>query len=128
MIDGKRILFWDEPALGTLAPLLSFLNVKPRGQPSSFVRRDIPWEDREQLGKALVVRNQSNPWGGDILESYLGSANCRMCGITLGSRDLFGYGFIWPERAEHYILDHNVWTPDCTEMLHAVRRTVARPR
>jgi hypothetical protein len=54
--------------------------------------------------------------------SYMGWADCRMCGRRLGTRDFFGDGFVWPEMADHYVLDHKVWTPECDEMLAAVRR------
>lgn len=54
--------------------------------------------------------------------SYLGWANCRICGERLGTRDLFGNGFVWPEGANHYVLIHKVWTKECDEMLAAIRR------
>ena len=47
----------------------------------------------------------------------MGFANCRICGANLGSRDVTAFGFVWPEKAEHYILDHDVWTPDCMRLL-----------
>ena len=58
--------------------------------------------------------------------SYLGYANCRICGEQLGTRDFFGYGFVWPEKAEHYVINHHVWTKECDEMLIAVRKTRRR--
>lgn len=127
---GKRILFWNERTFAPMgvafSQLLSVLGVKPRGEPQEFIRHDIVWGDREALAMALSLGGPSNPRGGSVLESYFGFAECRLCGERLGTRDLFGYGYIWPERAEHYILNHKVWTPDCTEMLQAVRRAARR--
>ncbi len=122
---GKRILFWD--ALhGELQPVLDLLGVVPGGrrygQPKDHVRRDVPYADREELGRALQLRSSMNPTGGDVLMSYMGWADCRICGERLGTRDLFGHGFVWPERADHYVLSHSVWTRECDEMLAVVRR------
>jgi hypothetical protein len=126
---GKRLLFWDELA-GELQPLLDLLGVVPggrkHGQPKDHVRQDIPWADREELGRALQLHSTMNPTGGDVLMSYMGWANCRICGEKLGTSDLFGHGFVWPERADHYVLIHKVWTKECDEMLAAVRRARRR--
>jgi hypothetical protein len=46
----------------------------------------------------------------------MGWASCRICGANLGSRDLTAFGFVWPEKAEHYIVAHDVWTPECTQL------------
>lgn len=125
---GKRILFWDDEACGPLQPLLDALGGlfrgHVRGQPRDHVRPDIPWDDRTQLSRALAIRPPAGTIGGDVLMSYLGWASCRMCGRQLGTRDLFGHGFVWPEGAQHYVLDHQVWTPDCDEMLAVVRRSL----
>jgi hypothetical protein len=126
---GKRLLFWDD-LHGELQPLLDFFGVVPggrkHGQPKDHVRDDVPWEDREELGRALQLRSTMNPSGGDIMMSYMGWADCRICKQRLGTRDFFGHGFIWPELADHYILTHKVWTPECDEMLAAVRRAKRR--
>ena len=121
----KRILFWDDEVGGPLQPLLETLGMFGRrnGQPKDHVRSDVPWSDRSELARALQIRAPAGLLGGDILLSYMGWANCRMCGQRLGTRDLFGYGFVWPELADHYIIDHKVWTPECDEMLAVVRRT-----
>lgn len=120
LLGGKRILFWDELA-GELQPLLDLLNVVPGGrkygQPKDHIRRDVPWADREDLSVALQIKSPLNQRGGDVLMGYMGRANCRICGHQLGSRDLFGHGFTWPEKAEHYVIVHHVWTPECAEML-----------
>ena len=126
---GKRLLFWDEQA-GELQPLLDLLGVVPGGrrygQPKDHVRRDVPRVDREELARALQLRSPANPNGGDVLMSYMGWADCRMCGEKLGTRDFFGNGFVWPDKAEHYVLVHGVWTRECTEMLAAARSTSRR--
>jgi len=45
-----------------------------------------------------------------VLVSYKGSADCRLCGICLGSRDMISQDGKWqfPEKYEHYIEEHNV--------------------
>ena len=122
---GKRILFWDDQA-GDLQPMLDLLGVVPggrkHGQPRDHIRNDVPWADREEVGHALQLRTSMNPNGGDILMSYMGYANCRICGEQLGTSDYFGHGFVWSEKADHYVLVHKVWTKECDELLVAVRR------
>lgn len=126
---GKRLLFWDELA-GELQPLLDLLGVNLRGsrygQPKDHVRQDVAWKDREELGRALQLRSTMNLAGGDVLMGYIGWANCRICGEQLGTRDFFGHGFVWPEKADHYVFVHKVWTKECDEMLAAVRRAKRR--
>jgi hypothetical protein len=126
---GKKLLFWDEQA-GELQPLLDFLGVVPGGrrygQPRDHVRRDVPRADREVLARALRLRSTANPTGGDVGMSYMGWADCRICGARLGTRDFFGHGFVWPELGDHYVLSHDVWTPECSEMLAVVRRAARR--
>jgi len=126
MTNGKKLLFWDEQA-GALQPLLDLLGVVPGGkkygQPRDHVRRDVPRLDREELASALQLRSPAAPKGGDVLMSYMGWADCRICGERLGTCDLFGNGFIWPEKAEHYVLRHDVWTKECSEMLAVLRKT-----
>ncbi len=117
-----RILFWG-PALGygdgvgALAELVVFVvaGKHPDPQPQRCVRPEIPQADRVELAKALAE--------GEVLMPYMGWADCRMCGERLGTKDLHGFGFMWPEKAEHYILVHNVWTPGCTRLLAAIRST-----
>ena len=47
----------------------------------------------------------------------MGWANCRICDANLGSGDLTAFGHVWPEKAEHYVLKHAVWTPACEAIL-----------
>lgn len=56
---------------------------------------------------------------GNVLMSYMGHADCRICGAELGFRDLGDFGLVWPEKAEHYVLEHGVWLPDCDKLLAA---------
>jgi len=124
--SGKKLLFWDEKVDGGLGQIMDLLGVVPGGkkygQPKDHIRQAVPWADREELAKALQERSTMNPTGGDVLMSYLGWADCRICGEKLGTRDFFGYGFVWPEKADHYVIVHKVWTKECDEMLMAVRR------
>jgi hypothetical protein len=95
----RRILFW-----GLL-----------RGErPRDFVLTDITTDRRQALAVVLM--------SGRAMEAYPGWANCRMCGSELGTQDLGALGFVWPEKAEHYILAHGVWTPDCDRLEFAARR------
>ena len=114
---GTPLLFWDEQA-GELQPLLDMLGVVPGGrrydQPSVHVRHDVPQDKRQELARALQ--------DGNVLTTYRGCAACRICGVRLGSQDWFGYGFVWPQKAEHYVLMHDVWTKECDALLAVLRR------
>jgi len=59
---------------------------------------------------------------------FKGMACCRICEATLGSAHLTGHGFVWPEKAEHYVLQHGVWTPECHKLLVAARNPLPSPR
>jgi len=103
--------------IGVLAELfVGALIGKPvNPQPQNCIDERIAVADRSELAAALAR--------GTIFESYMGHANCRICNVELGSRDLTGWGFIWPEKAEHYITEHKVWTPACSRLLAAIRTT-----
>jgi hypothetical protein len=123
----KRLLFWDEPNEGLLGVVTRIFGVvteaRTRGQPRDHVRDDVPRIEREELARALQLRSPQNPTGGNVLTSYLGWADCRICGARLGTRDFFGHGFVWPEKADHYVLVHKVWTGECTDLLMELRHT-----
>lgn len=129
---GKQLLFWDdEPANEGLQPLLDTIAValgRKRGQPKDHVRHDVPPVDRLELIRALQLRSVTNPAGGAVLMNYMGWAVCRICGKRLGTRDFAAHGFVWPEKADHYLVAHQVWTPECAEMLAAVRRQQRKTR
>ncbi len=58
---------------------------------------------------------------GKIAECYLGWADCRICGARLGTKDLSGYGLVWPEKCEHYLEAHGVWTEGLDRLLKAIK-------
>lgn len=121
--DGEKILFWsDEPkdwvhrlVQGAFESILGEYAIG-EGNPRDHVHADIPAVDRKALALALT--------NGKVGISYMGWADCRICGTRLGTSDLYGWGFIWPAKAEHYVLHHNVWTPGCAKLLAAVREYV----
>ena len=86
-----------------------FMGRLPDNQPKDFVRTGIPRARRELAAKLLA--------SGKIIESYFGDANCRICGEVLGNKDLAGYGMLWPEKAEHYVLEHDVWVPGLDRLI-----------
>lgn len=47
-------------------------------------------------------------------EEYRGFAGCRICGATLGTRDMItpDNKFVFPEKWEHYIIEHGVRPDD----------------
>jgi hypothetical protein len=104
--------------LTKLIPILFWERV-PGKRPQDFVRSDIAAQDRQSLAHVLAH--------GAVLISYMGWADCRICGEALGSQDLAGFGFFWPQKAEHYVLQHNVWTLDCSLLLSAARFHKAVP-
>ena len=126
---GKRLLFWDDRIGGELQPLLDLLGVVPGGrkygQPKDHIRTDVSRTDREALACALQIRSPENPEGGDVLMGYMGWADCRICGVQLGTQDLGRFGFVWPEGCEHYILAHDVWVPGLDFLLAAARGQAA---
>jgi hypothetical protein len=135
----KHVLFWGPaitwPSYGDMRGINLLvdgifalaLGVLPPNEPKHHIRPGIPRADREALAVALA--------SGKKAESYFGYAECRICSSSeigavrrteIGCADLYGWGYIWPAGAEHYILEHDVWTPDCTRLLAAVRRDVAK--
>ncbi len=84
--------------------------------PAHWVRRDVPRDRREKLARVLAT-------GERVAEVTMARAGdpvaCLVCGEELGTRDVRGYGFQWPEGSEHYVLRHDVWTPGCDRLLEA---------
>jgi hypothetical protein len=97
---ADRILFWTR-AQGS--------------RPQDFVRPDIPNTARQIVAVALSAGRDAHPEF-----QAKGWANCRICGRQLGTRDLGGLDLVWPEGAEHYVLEHGVWTPGCSELLSRI--------
>ena len=84
-------------------------------RPQDHVRHDVPEVSRRALAVVLQHGRDAHPG-----VQAMGWASCRICGANLGSRDLTAFGHVWPEKADHYILAHAVWTPECAALLHAV--------
>lgn len=72
----------------------------PEAPPQAFVRTDIPDDRRRAL--AMILAH------GDVHKRYRGLAVCRICQQWLGSADMTAHGMIYPQRAEHYIIEHDV--------------------
>jgi hypothetical protein len=102
--EGKRcIMFWSASH-----------------RPQSHVNGTARVTPGDMLTAIAVLR------AGEVLERYLGYADCRICGQTLGTKDLTAFDFVWPEGAEHYIMVHGVWVPGMDELLAAVKSGVQR--
>jgi hypothetical protein len=99
-MDYPHLLFWT-----------------PEDPPQSFVRHDVPAGERALVAHALLR-------GWHVI-ACAGHANCRICGEALGSSDMAVHGMIYPQKAEHYLIEHDVWTPGCDELL---RRLQTRSR
>lgn len=87
-----KIMFWSEDL-----------------KPADCVDQNVPAEKREAIAKILTA--------GKVDAQYRGIAHCRMCRRMLGSADLTGHGFKWPQNAEHYVLKHGVWLPELDVLL-----------
>jgi 2'-5' RNA ligase len=72
------------------------------------------------VGASVVKRVVEALQNGQTHVSYKGWADCRICGDHLGSQDLYAEGYIWPSKAEHYILKHGVWTPDLSRFAESL--------
>ena len=108
--------------------LLEVLNTTPRllywgswSHPRLFIRGNISEADRAEVIAALKA--------GRPVVAYMGFARCRICGEILGVSDMITHGMLFPQKAEHYLREHRVWTRGCGELLrriHASRGTTAR--
>jgi hypothetical protein len=87
--------------------------------PSTYSNALIPYSKKMRAIEVLKA--------GVIAERYMGYARCRICDVRLGALDLTSHGFVWPQRAEHYIEAHNVWTPDLDDLLTAAGATTPAP-
>jgi hypothetical protein len=94
--DKPRLLYWS----GSRPPHL-------------YVRDEVPEADRGAVVDALA--------SGQVVVRYMGYANCRICKIVLGSCDMLTHGMIYPQKAEHYLEMHRVWTRECDELLRRIR-------
>lgn len=85
----------------------------PGRRPQDFVDPSVPAWARAAV--AFVLSHGADAHPGI---QAMGWADCRLCGARLGSRDLTRFGFVWPEKADHYVTAHDVWTPECAALLH----------
>lgn len=83
--------------------------------PSHFagLTKDVAKED---VATAVALLRSGQP-----LESYMGWAECRICNFMLGMKDVGRFGFVWPEKAEHYVEAHGVWTPGLAAFVAQVK-------
>jgi hypothetical protein len=93
--QGKPLLYWSE---------------SPGGSPDEY----LGGEEEKRIWIAAALAQGTRGIG------YMGYANCRICDTLLGSADMTGWGFVWPEKAEHYLLAHSVWTPQCMDFFNAL--------
>jgi len=99
-----------------LLPAL-YWGTSPGERPQDFVDPSVPAWCREAIGFILGNGVDAHPG-----VQAMGWASCRICGAPLGSRDLSRFGYVWPEKGEHYVVAHDVWTPECSAIL---RRALA---
>jgi len=86
-----------------------------RNPPQRFIRPDVPPADRAAVIDALRSGRKIGFW--------MGFASCRICAKPLGTTDMLVWNMVYPEKADHYLSEHDVWTPECDELL---RRTGVR--
>jgi hypothetical protein len=48
---------------------------------------------------------------GKPIEHWRGYSACRLCGDTLGTKDMSDGEYVWPEKFEHYVIDHFLVPP-----------------
>jgi len=99
------------------------------GQPIMYWSQGKRPEDYEDA--AGYIEPERRRWVIETLktsptvEEWRGGAGCRLCRVyhntstLLGHRDLGAFGFVWPEGAEHYIIEHGVWHPDLDALYEA---------
>jgi hypothetical protein len=75
-------------------------------RPQSLVRAGWQAHDLDRI--VAYLRN------GHVFGAWCGLAQCRFsdCGQLLGSCDLTDGEWIWPQKPEHYLLEHEVCLPD----------------
>lgn len=91
----EPILFWFERAWN----------------PARFCDRAFEVSPRRIATAVRLLRD------GGMRALYKGTARCRLCSKSLGSRDFTDGTFMWPEAAEHYVLGHAVWTSEIDLLL-----------
>jgi hypothetical protein len=97
-----------------LRPMM-YWGANPGERPHDFVSPQVPAWQRDAI--IFVLKNGVDAHPGIQAKGW---ADCRICEASLGSMDLTRFGFMWPEMAEHYLVEHGVWTPECSELLLVV--------
>ena len=71
--------------------------------PHDFI--DKSWDHKE---KSLIIKFLKN---GKVKDAWMGSSECRICGIRNGSECLINGNYVYPSGYVHYIEEHNVKPP-----------------
>ncbi len=108
------------PTPACLIPAL-YWGRDPGQRPQDFVDPSVPAWARDAI--VFVLKNGVDAHPGI---QAMGWADCRICGTNLGSMDLTRFGYVWPEKADHYLTVHDVWTPECSTILQSVLSYGAR--
>ena len=97
---------------------IMFWGTKEGTRPVDFVDVPVDANRRDAVLKFLQ--------GGREINHAKGSAYCRICSVQLGSCDRQSKDgrFSWPDKAGHYIVAHNIWTPGCDELYRAEMRNL----
>lgn len=69
------------------------------------------WEDywdKHEFEKRRVVEHLIQ---GCPCNKQRGWANCKICGAQLGTFERTDGDYVWPDRLEHYVIEHNVMLP-----------------
>ena len=70
--------------------------------PQEIVSDNVKY--KEEIAEYLKNGNTAIQWQGH--------SGCRICQKTLGSKCLTDGKYIWPEKLEHYVIEHNVQLPE----------------
>lgn len=89
----RMVGYWDAPWCARLK--------LPR--PEGLIRVGWRLSERDKIAEYLHR--------GVPINSFGGFATCRLCDEVLGTKDLTDGEWVWPERLEHYITDHDVALP-----------------
>jgi hypothetical protein len=93
---------------------------KSKDQPTLPDPRDYvdeSWDKTERDGVILYLR------GSAAMHHWKGPSNCRICGVSNGSRCMSDNAYVWPEGFPHYLEAHAVKPPQAfiEHVLHGGR-------
>ena len=74
--------------------------------------KERPYDDNE---KAAIVRYMQL---GVPCNHYRGFSGCRICGKILGTHERTDGKWVWPDKMDHYVDEHNIALPE--EFLHTM--------